>query len=146
MDFLSLRMLKVPDSIEVRVGGKDECEGLCLGNCSCIAYSHDPGIGCMFWRNSLIDVRQYYPSGGSDLYVRVAYSVLGTSFSYKLVCIPLFMAICPNPIHSCFVDRTLDLFLCFRRAKGPKSDHHSPSDCWIDSYIHLHSCFLVVED
>lgn len=89
--FSKLANVKVPDFIEVTVGGKDECEGLCLRNCSCIAYSHDPGIGCMFWRESLIDVRQYYPTGGSDLYVRVAYSVLGTYFSYKLVLIPLFI-------------------------------------------------------
>ncbi|KAL0305843.1 UNVERIFIED_CONTAM: G-type lectin S-receptor-like serine/threonine-protein kinase [Sesamum radiatum] len=67
-------------------GIKDDCEGLCLNNCSCIAYSHDPGIGCMLWRDSLIDVRQF-PSGGSDLYVRVAYSVLDDKRDLKLIII-----------------------------------------------------------
>ncbi|XP_057764755.1 G-type lectin S-receptor-like serine/threonine-protein kinase At1g11300 isoform X2 [Salvia miltiorrhiza] len=84
--FSMLANVKVPDFIEVTVGRKDECEGLCLRNCSCIAYSHDPGIGCMFWRDSLIDVRQY-PSGGSDLYVRVAYSVLDEQRDLKVIII-----------------------------------------------------------
>lgn len=75
--FSKLPNVKVPDFIDVSQGIKNECESWCLKNCSCIAYSHDAGIGCMFWRDSLVDVRQY-PSGGSDLYVRVAYSELGT--------------------------------------------------------------------
>ncbi|KAL3820630.1 hypothetical protein ACJIZ3_006535 [Penstemon smallii] len=73
--FSRLTNVKVPDLMEVLPGVKDQCENMCSRNCSCIAYSHDTGIGCMFWRSSLIDVRQY-PSGGSDLYIRVAYSVL----------------------------------------------------------------------
>lgn len=92
--FSKLTNVKVPDFIEVSPGLKDECESLCSQNCSCIAYSHDPGIGCMFWRDNLIDVRQY-PSGGSDLYIRVAYSVLGTFFFFSLqnLFIYLFLAI-----------------------------------------------------
>lgn len=92
--FSKLMNVKVPDFYEVTVGGvKDECEGLCMRNCSCIGYSHDPGIGCMFWKDSLIDVRQY-PSGGSDLHVRVAYSVLG-NFPHKLLLLfPLSVASC----------------------------------------------------
>lgn len=84
--FSKLTNVKVPDFIQVLPGIKDDCEGLCLNNCSCIAYSHDPGIGCMLWRDSLIDVRQF-PSGGSDLYVRVAYSVLDDKRDLKLIII-----------------------------------------------------------
>ncbi|KAK6149826.1 hypothetical protein DH2020_017351 [Rehmannia glutinosa] len=82
--FSKLTNVKVPDFIEVSQGMRDECENMCLQNCSCIAYSHDTGIGCMFWRDNLTDVRQY-PSGGSDLYVRVAYSVLGAKRKFKPV-------------------------------------------------------------
>ncbi|KAL2244862.1 UNVERIFIED_CONTAM: G-type lectin S-receptor-like serine/threonine-protein kinase [Sesamum indicum] len=84
--FSKLTNVKVPDFIQVLPGIKDDCEGLCLNNCSCIAYSHDPGIGCVLWRDSLIDVRQF-PSGGSDLYVRVAYSVLDDKRDLKLIII-----------------------------------------------------------
>ncbi|KAK4399030.1 G-type lectin S-receptor-like serine/threonine-protein kinase [Sesamum angolense] len=84
--FSKLTNVKVPDFIQVLPGISDDCEGLCLNNCSCIAYSHDPGIGCMLWRDSLIDVRQF-PSGGSDLYVRVAYSVLDDKRDLKLIII-----------------------------------------------------------
>ncbi|KAL7130174.1 hypothetical protein ABFS83_13G115800 [Erythranthe nasuta] len=82
--YSKLTNVKVPDFIEVSQGRRDECESLCSGNCSCIAYSHDPGIGCMFWRDTLMDVRQY-PSGGSDLYIRVAYSVLDEKKGRKLI-------------------------------------------------------------
>ncbi|KAL0363292.1 UNVERIFIED_CONTAM: G-type lectin S-receptor-like serine/threonine-protein kinase [Sesamum calycinum] len=84
--FSKLTNVKVPDFIQVLPGISDDCEGLCLNNCSCMAYSHDPGIGCMLWRDSLIDVRQF-PSGGSDLYVRVAYSVLDDKRDLKLIII-----------------------------------------------------------
>ncbi|KAI3456368.1 hypothetical protein Pfo_013031 [Paulownia fortunei] len=84
--FFKLPNVKVPDFIELSPGMKGECESLCLENCSCIAYSHDLGIGCMFWRDSLTDVRQF-PSGGLDLYIRVAYSVLDEQRDLKLIII-----------------------------------------------------------
>lgn len=59
-------------------GSQDQCEGQCLGNCSCIAYGYDVGIGCMFWSGDLTDLQEF--SGGSarsDLHIRVAKSVLG---------------------------------------------------------------------
>ncbi|KAL2495189.1 G-type lectin S-receptor-like serine/threonine-protein kinase [Forsythia ovata] len=74
--FWKITNVKVPDFMDVSTGIEaEECEGLCLRNCSCIAYSHDHGIGCMFWNRSLIDVRQF-PIGGLVLHVRVAYSEL----------------------------------------------------------------------
>ncbi|XP_051125766.1 G-type lectin S-receptor-like serine/threonine-protein kinase At1g11300 [Andrographis paniculata] len=91
--FSKLPNTKVPDFMEVSQGRLDECEGMCAKNCSCIAYSHDRGIGCMFWRDSLIDVRQY-PIGGSDLYVRVAYSVLDEKKDHKLsIIIPVVIGL-----------------------------------------------------
>jgi len=34
----------------------DICRSLCLHNCSCVAYSHDSGIGCMSWTGNLLDI------------------------------------------------------------------------------------------
>ncbi|XP_057764765.1 G-type lectin S-receptor-like serine/threonine-protein kinase At1g11330 [Salvia miltiorrhiza] len=55
---------------------KDQCEGICLRDCSCIAHAFDTGIGCMFWNSTLIDV-QKVSSLGSDLYIRLSVSELG---------------------------------------------------------------------
>ncbi|KEH22732.1 G-type lectin S-receptor-like Serine/Threonine-kinase [Medicago truncatula] len=70
--FLKLQMVKVPDFAEGLEGTPDRCRILCLENCSCVAYSHDDGIGCMSWTGNLLDIQQFQ-SGGLDLYVRVSY-------------------------------------------------------------------------
>ncbi|GFQ03742.1 g-type lectin s-receptor-like serine/threonine-protein kinase at1g11330 [Phtheirospermum japonicum] len=54
---------------------------MCLRNCSCLAYAYDPGIGCMFWNDSLIDVQRFPRDAGSDFYIRVAYSLVGAEKS-----------------------------------------------------------------
>lgn len=59
---------------------KEQCEGVCLGNCSCIAYAFDNGIGCMFWSVPLIDV-QKVSTLGSDLYLRLSVSEFGNFYS-----------------------------------------------------------------
>ncbi|XP_026384255.1 G-type lectin S-receptor-like serine/threonine-protein kinase B120 [Papaver somniferum] len=46
---------------------------ICLKNCSCLAYSHDGGIGCMTWGENLVDI-QKFTQGGKDLYIRLARS------------------------------------------------------------------------
>lgn len=76
--FLRLPFMKVPDFAEqLSSRQEDECRSACLSNCSCIAYAHDPNIGCMFWGETLIDVQQF--SGvGVDFYIRLAASELGT--------------------------------------------------------------------
>uniref|UniRef100_A0A7N2MA63 Receptor-like serine/threonine-protein kinase n=1 Tax=Quercus lobata TaxID=97700 RepID=A0A7N2MA63_QUELO len=55
----------------------EECEGLCLKNCSCTAYSNldirGKGSGCLLWFNNLNDMR-VYSHGGQDLYIRLASS------------------------------------------------------------------------
>ncbi|KAK2414153.1 G-type lectin S-receptor serine/threonine-protein kinase [Trifolium repens] len=73
--YLKLQMVKVPDFAEGLAVTPDICRSLCLENCSCLAYSHDDGIGCMSWTGNLLDIQQL-ESGGLDLYVRVAYAEL----------------------------------------------------------------------
>ncbi|RDY00158.1 G-type lectin S-receptor-like serine/threonine-protein kinase, partial [Mucuna pruriens] len=73
--FLTLQMVKVPDFPEGSPVTSDICRSQCLENCSCVAYSHDHGIGCMTWTGNLLDIQQF-SSGGLDLYVRVAYTEL----------------------------------------------------------------------
>ncbi|CAA0826551.1 G-type lectin S-receptor-like serine/threonine-protein kinase [Striga hermonthica] len=78
--FLRLRFMKVPDFVELFPSrDEDDCRRRCLANCTCVAYAHDSNIGCMFWRDSLIDV-QVFNGVGSDLYIRLPASELGTSF------------------------------------------------------------------
>ncbi|KAL2454454.1 protein serine/threonine kinase [Abeliophyllum distichum] len=85
--FWKITNVKVPDFMDVSTGIEAvECEGLCLRNCSCIAYSHDHGIGCMFWNRSLIDVRQL-PIGGLVLHVRVAYLELDNQKDIRVIVI-----------------------------------------------------------
>ncbi|XP_057451377.1 G-type lectin S-receptor-like serine/threonine-protein kinase At1g11330 [Lotus japonicus] len=68
--FLLFNNMKVPDFAERSDGDQDKCGRDCLGNCSCLAYGHDPYIGCMYWSRDLIDL-QKFPSGGVDLFIRV---------------------------------------------------------------------------
>lgn len=77
--FLRYQSMKVPDFAERLSAIEDECEEVCLKNCSCIAFAYDAGIGCMIWSTELIDV-QKFSSDGVDLYIRVAHSELGTRF------------------------------------------------------------------
>ncbi|KAK4485153.1 hypothetical protein RD792_007766 [Penstemon davidsonii] len=75
--FLRLQFMKVPDFAEQFQGRRlDECRSRCSSNCSCIAYAHDPYIGCMFWSENLIDV-QRFDGVGVDLYIRLKKSELG---------------------------------------------------------------------
>ncbi|KAM4103078.1 hypothetical protein ACJW30_06G052500 [Castanea mollissima] len=52
-----------------------ECEGLCMKNCSCTAYSNldisREGSGCVLWFGILNDMK-VSSQGGQDLYVRLA--------------------------------------------------------------------------
>ncbi|KAG6394003.1 hypothetical protein SASPL_144579 [Salvia splendens] len=82
--FVRLTFMKVPDFAEQFMPRQeDECRSRCLGNCSCIAYAYDAKIGCMFWRNTLIDVQQF--SGvGVDLYIRLSSSDFGKKKDKKV--------------------------------------------------------------
>ncbi|RDX92699.1 G-type lectin S-receptor-like serine/threonine-protein kinase, partial [Mucuna pruriens] len=74
-EFLKLQMVKVPDFPEGSPVEPDICRSQCLENCSCVAYSHNDGIGCMSWTENLLDIQQF-SSGGLDLYIRVAHTEL----------------------------------------------------------------------
>ncbi|KAL2495146.1 G-type lectin S-receptor-like serine/threonine-protein kinase [Forsythia ovata] len=83
--FLKLETIKVPDYGDRQPGNESECEGLCLKNCTCIAYAHDVGIGCLFWTGSLINIQKF--SAGSDLFIRLENSEFGHKKDFKLVII-----------------------------------------------------------
>ncbi|KAH9611862.1 hypothetical protein KSS87_019541 [Heliosperma pusillum] len=83
--FLQLKEIKVPDYPLWISATPDVCQSNCLGNCSCLAYSYYPGIGCMLWDANLIDLQQY-PANGANLYVRLAHSELpGESGKRKII-------------------------------------------------------------
>ncbi|KAK6124450.1 hypothetical protein DH2020_041799 [Rehmannia glutinosa] len=83
--FLRLQFMKVPDFAEhFSSRQEDECRTRCSTNCSCIAYSHDPNIGCMLWSESLVDVQQF-AGVGADLYIRLSGSELGQKAKNKKV-------------------------------------------------------------
>ncbi|GKV19160.1 hypothetical protein SLEP1_g29454 [Rubroshorea leprosula] len=84
--FLKLEMMKVPDFAQQSSYTEDECRNWCLNSCSCIAYAYDVNIGCMSWNGTLIDI-QKFPSGGMDLYNRLAYSELDRKKDLKLIII-----------------------------------------------------------
>ncbi|XP_042948000.1 G-type lectin S-receptor-like serine/threonine-protein kinase At4g27290 isoform X2 [Carya illinoinensis] len=80
--FLKYTGLKLPDTSSSWFNATlslDECEGLCLKNCSCTAYSNldirGKGSGCLLWLGKLIDT-VVYSQGGQDLYIKVASSEL----------------------------------------------------------------------
>ena len=75
--FLKMRHMKVPDySYWVSSSGEDDCGTKCSQNCSCLAYAYYPGIGCMMWNVSLMDIQQF-SADGADLFIRLAHSELG---------------------------------------------------------------------
>ncbi|KAL7102976.1 hypothetical protein ACP275_08G151700 [Erythranthe tilingii] len=74
--FSKMDSVKLPDR-GIWYPTSDDCRGLCLINCSCIAYAYTAGIGCMIWTEDLIDVKKF-SKGVTDLYIRLAYSELGT--------------------------------------------------------------------
>nr|GMC52474.1 G-type lectin S-receptor-like serine/threonine-protein kinase At4g27290 [Ipomoea batatas] len=51
-----------------------ECERVCLSNCSCMAYStlniSNGGSGCLMWYADLVDMRTI--RDGQDIYIRLA--------------------------------------------------------------------------
>ncbi|XP_061983759.1 receptor-like serine/threonine-protein kinase SD1-8 [Populus nigra] len=97
--FLHMRNMKLPESettyVDRNTSLKD-CELMCSRNCSCTAYANsnisNGGSGCVFWTGELIDMRQY-PSGGQDLYVRLAASDIGDGGSSGTIIIGIAVGI-----------------------------------------------------
>ncbi|XP_052210678.1 G-type lectin S-receptor-like serine/threonine-protein kinase At4g27290 isoform X4 [Diospyros lotus] len=72
--FVKVANAKVPDVLEARVAmnlNMEECKKVCLGNCSCLAYTNGGRGECYTWHGDLMDVRKF-PYGGLDLYIRAA--------------------------------------------------------------------------
>jgi hypothetical protein len=81
--FLKLNNMKVPDFADWLSANEDECRQQCLKNCSCLAYAHETGIGCLSWTRNLIDTHKL-SNAGIDLYIRVASSELGELFLFSV--------------------------------------------------------------
>ncbi|XP_062014766.1 G-type lectin S-receptor-like serine/threonine-protein kinase At1g61490 [Rosa rugosa] len=75
--FEKMVMVKVPDIHEYRPlqaeGKSEHCKLKCLHNCSCLAYAFVNEIGCLVWSKDLVDIQEF-PSGGVDLFIRLAHS------------------------------------------------------------------------
>lgn len=74
--FFKLETMKVPYFAERSSANEDKCKDQCSNNCSCKAYAYEIGVGCMIWTHNLIDIRKL-PSGGTNLFIRVAHEELG---------------------------------------------------------------------
>ncbi|XP_052201104.1 G-type lectin S-receptor-like serine/threonine-protein kinase At1g11330 isoform X5 [Diospyros lotus] len=88
--FRKLTTVKAPAFEEWSDTLQDGCEAQCLKNCSCTAYAHDSGIGCMLWSGDLLDI-QNFSGGGVDLYIRVANSELDKNRDIKVIIIPVII-------------------------------------------------------
>ncbi|CAL4969734.1 unnamed protein product [Urochloa decumbens] len=74
--FAHMSHVKVPDTLNATmVRGKswNDCSKLCLGNCSCGAYTVFGDDDCVIWSGDLVDIVQL-AEGINDLYTRVSHS------------------------------------------------------------------------
>ncbi|KAG2332697.1 hypothetical protein Bca52824_003877 [Brassica carinata] len=56
--FLRLRRMKLPDFARRSEASEPECLRTCLQTCSCTAFAHGLGYGCMTWNGSLVDSQE----------------------------------------------------------------------------------------
>ncbi|KAG7650195.1 Protein kinase domain [Arabidopsis thaliana x Arabidopsis arenosa] len=74
--FYTVPNIKPPDFYEyANSQNAEECHQNCLHNCSCLAFSYIPGIGCLMWSKDLMDTRQF-SAAGELLSIRLARSEL----------------------------------------------------------------------
>ncbi|KAG9454347.1 hypothetical protein H6P81_007251 [Aristolochia fimbriata] len=99
--FMKVKGMKLPDTDVAMVHedmNLDDCEELCLQNCSCMGYAsadiRGKGRGCVTWGGQLIDLRMYADSG-QELYVRLAASELDGSRAKKRTAIILASTVIP---------------------------------------------------
>nr|GME10175.1 G-type lectin S-receptor-like serine/threonine-protein kinase At4g27290 [Ipomoea batatas] len=91
--FLKYSNIKLPDTKQSWYNESmslQECEQVCLRNCSCMAYStlniSNGGSGCLIWYEDLVDMRTVY--NGQDLYIRLVSSEIpGTSWRQGSACL-----------------------------------------------------------
>ncbi|XVE87897.1 hypothetical protein DITRI_Ditri19aG0025500 [Diplodiscus trichospermus] len=76
--FKGLRCRKLPDlsNLWLSAGDLDACTTVCSGNCSCIAYTFIPGIGCMIWTGALVDIQHMHETGTLRFFYRLHHSEL----------------------------------------------------------------------
>ncbi|CAL9778732.1 unnamed protein product [Musa acuminata subsp. burmannicoides] len=76
--FFPLQNVKLPDTSNASTESNktlNECQDLCLKNCSCLAYALNGESMCITWLSDLVDIRMFI-EGGDDLYIRLAASEL----------------------------------------------------------------------
>ena len=81
--FVKYGGMKLPDNSHLAASRNlslEECKSVCLGNCSCMAFTmidiHGNGGDCVLWFDDLLDMRDF-SGGGDDLYIRMAKEELG---------------------------------------------------------------------
>ncbi|WVZ00605.1 hypothetical protein V8G54_026674 [Vigna mungo] len=67
-----------------------ECETLCLRNCSCTAYANsdirDGGSGCLLWFHDIVDMRTHNDQG-QEIHTRLPFSERGNFISISILCL-----------------------------------------------------------
>ncbi|KAK1355494.1 G-type lectin S-receptor-like serine/threonine-protein kinase [Heracleum sosnowskyi] len=88
--FMKFSGVKLPDTHQTSYNmtiNLQECERLCLKNCSCTAYGNADvrtgGHGCILWFKDLMDIIEY-TEYGQDLYVRMPASELVPSVKSRV--------------------------------------------------------------
>nr|GLL18304.1 G-type lectin S-receptor-like serine/threonine-protein kinase At4g27290 isoform X1 [Ipomoea trifida] len=129
--FLKYSDIKLPDTKHSWYNESmslQECEQVCLRNCSCMAYSTlnitNGGSGCLIWYEDLVDMKTI--SNGQDLYIRLASSEipglksephhsssLGRKIKVLVLCLSLFVVIVLAGV-------SLFLYFCKRKRKEQK--------------------------
>ncbi|GMN21162.1 hypothetical protein TIFTF001_043248 [Ficus carica] len=81
--FVKFSGLKLPDSSLSWLAGQlnlEECEAICLNNCTCMAYANSDvrgnGSGCVVWFGDLMDIRILH-NDRQNLFIRVSNSESG---------------------------------------------------------------------
>ncbi|XP_019152407.1 PREDICTED: uncharacterized protein LOC109149199 [Ipomoea nil] len=127
--FLKYSDIKLPDTKHSWFNESmslQECERVCLRNCSCMAYStlniSNGGSGCLIWYDDLVDIRTI--PNGQDIYIRLAAteiplpgltpephhssSLLGRKIKILVLCLSMLVVI---------VLAGVSLYLCFCKSK-----------------------------
>ncbi|KAJ0983500.1 hypothetical protein J5N97_011755 [Dioscorea zingiberensis] len=114
--FLEMPNMILPENNQsVEVGSAEECQLICLKNCSCVAYSYNSR--CFIWFGDLMDAKEHTHVGGSQetssvLYLRLAASELPTSRRTKITVLVVFVIALMGTIISCVA-----LVLIWRRRR-----------------------------
>ncbi|XP_031392613.1 G-type lectin S-receptor-like serine/threonine-protein kinase At4g27290 isoform X2 [Punica granatum] len=90
--FKRVKKVKLPDLLQFEMINSliQECEQMCLRNCTCTAYASTSdsrgGRGCVLWFGDLLDIREINDYGNEDLFIRVmASEIEGNSKRRKWV-------------------------------------------------------------